>query len=90
MLSIPPTVRVFAAVEPVDLRKGFDGLACVVRQVIAADPLSGHLFVFFNRAGNRAKVPSGHGAASRSSSSASRRGASTSRARRGRARGSSR
>ncbi|HXH06998.1 MAG TPA: IS66 family insertion sequence element accessory protein TnpB [Vicinamibacterales bacterium] len=56
MLSLPPTVRVFAAAEPVDLRKGFDALARVVREVVRADPLSGHLFLFLNRRGNRAKV----------------------------------
>lgn len=56
MLMLPPTVRVYVAVEPVDLRKGFDGLACVVRQVIAADPLSGHLFVFFNRRADVTKI----------------------------------
>ena len=56
MLSLPTTVRIFAAVEPVDLRKGFDGLACLVRQVIVDDPLSGHLFVFVNRRSDRIKV----------------------------------
>ena len=53
---LPPTVRVMLATAPVDLRKGFDGLACLVRQALAADPLSGHLFVFFNRRGDRTKV----------------------------------
>lgn len=56
MLSLPPMVRVFAAAEPVDLRKGFDALARVVRDVVRADPLSGQLFLFVNRRGNRAKV----------------------------------
>lgn len=56
MLSLPATVRIYAAVEPVDLRKGFDGLSCLVRDVIAGDPLSGHLFVFFNRRANRTKI----------------------------------
>ena len=56
MLSLPPTIRVFVASRPVDLRKGFDALAVVVRQQIEADPLSGHLFVFFNREADRAKV----------------------------------
>lgn len=56
MLSLPTTVRIFAAVEPVDLRKGFDALACLVRQVIVDDPLSGHLFVFMNRRADRIKV----------------------------------
>ena len=56
MLMLPPTVRVYVAVEPVDLRKGFDGLACVVRHVIAEDPLSGHLFAFFNRRADISKI----------------------------------
>jgi transposase len=56
VLSLPTTVRIFAAVEPVDLRKGFDALACLVRQVIVDDPLSGHLFVFMNRRADRIKV----------------------------------
>lgn len=56
MLMLPATVRVYVAIEPVDLRKGFDGLACVVRQVIAEDPLSGQLFVFFNRRADSTKI----------------------------------
>lgn len=56
MLSLPPTVRVFFAVDPVDLRKGFNGLANITRSLLAEDPLSGHLFVFINRRGNRAKI----------------------------------
>ena len=53
---LPHTVRIYLAVEPVDLRKGFDGLACVVREVIAENPLSGHLFAFFNRRADAAKI----------------------------------
>lgn len=56
MLSLPTTVRIFAAAEPVDLRKGFNGLALLVRQVIADEPSSGHMFVFVNRRGDRIKV----------------------------------
>jgi transposase len=56
VLTLPSTIRVFVAATPVDLRKGFDGLALLVRQSLAADPLSGHLYVFFNRRRNRAKV----------------------------------
>lgn len=56
MIALPATVRVYAAPAPVDLRKGFDTLALVVRDVLALDPLSGHLFLFFNRRANRAKV----------------------------------
>jgi len=56
VLTLPATVRVFVATEPVDLRKGFDGLSLLVRGTLAADPLSGHLFVFFNRRADRTKV----------------------------------
>ena len=42
MLTLPSSVRIWACPTPVDLRKSFDGLAAVVRTVLAADPLSGH------------------------------------------------
>lgn len=56
MLSFPPAVRIWLGTAPVDLRKSFDGLAAQVRQVLADDPLSGHLFVFRNRRGDRVKL----------------------------------
>ena len=56
MMSLPCTVRVFVAVEAADLRKGFDGLAQLSREVIEQDPLSGHLFVFANRKRDRVKI----------------------------------
>lgn len=56
MLSLPPSVRVFVARDATDLRKGFDGLEGLAREVIRGDPMSGHLFVFFNRRGDRVKV----------------------------------
>lgn len=56
MLTLPAAVRIYLAAEPVDLRRGFDGLAAAVRAIIGADPLSGHLFVFINQRRNRAKI----------------------------------
>jgi len=56
MLSLPPAVRIFVSREPVDMRKGFDSLAQLVRSHLAGDPLSGHLFVFRSRRGDRLKV----------------------------------
>ena len=56
MLSLPPSVRIFIARDIVDLRKGFDGLSALVIEVIDEDPLSGHLFVFFNRRRDRVKI----------------------------------
>jgi transposase len=57
MLSFPPSpsVRIFVARHPVDMRKGFDGLSGYVIDTVEQDPLSGHLFVFFNRRRNRMK-----------------------------------
>ena len=56
MLNLPPSVRIFLAREPVDMRKGFDSLAQLVRGHLGGDPLSGHLFVFRSRRGDRLKV----------------------------------
>jgi len=56
MLSLPSSLRVFAARERVDFRKGFDGLCAIVREHFGDDPLSGHLYLFFNRRGNRIKI----------------------------------
>jgi transposase len=53
---LPPTVRVFVAAAPVDGRGGIDRLAALVREHFGDDPLSGHLFVFRNRRGDRAKI----------------------------------
>ena len=49
-------VRVWVATQPVDMRKGFDGLAEVVRTFLGHDPLSGSMFVFRNRSAQRVKV----------------------------------
>jgi transposase len=56
MLSWPPTVRIFLCREPTDMRKGFDSLAHLVDSSLALDPLSGHLYVFRSRRGDRIKI----------------------------------
>ncbi len=56
MLSLSPSVRIFLCLPAVDGRKSFDGLSALVRQALGADPLSGHWFVFHNRAGDRLKI----------------------------------
>jgi len=56
MLSLPPSVRVFLAVEPVDMRKSFDALALLVEHTLGHDPLSGHLFVFVGKRGHVVRI----------------------------------
>ena len=56
MLTVSRTTRVFLAIEPTDMRKGFDGLFALVENVIQEDPFSGHLFVFRNRRRDRLKL----------------------------------
>jgi len=48
--------RIWLVAGVTDMRKGFDGLATVVQTQISAEPLSGHLFVFRGRRGDRIKV----------------------------------
>jgi transposase len=56
MLNLPEPVRILLYTQPTDMRKGFDSLAALVQQELGADPLSGHLFVFRSRRGNRVKL----------------------------------
>jgi transposase len=56
MLQLSPHSRIFLATEPVDFRKGIDGLAAVCRQVLGANPLEGAVYVFRNRAGTALKL----------------------------------
>jgi len=49
VIQLTPQMRLLLAVEPVDFRKGIDGLVAVCRQKLTADPMAGALFVFSNR-----------------------------------------
>ena len=49
MIQLTPHMKILVAVEPVDFRKGIDGLAAVCRRVIMDDPFGGTLFVFRNK-----------------------------------------
>ena len=55
MLPAPAVSRILAHRTPVDMRKSFDGLIALVKNVLEEDPLSGTLFVFVNRRGNYVK-----------------------------------
>ncbi len=56
MIQITPQMRVLVATEPVDFRRGIDGLAQVCRAVLRSDPFSGTVFVFRNRRATSIKV----------------------------------
>jgi transposase len=56
MIQLGPATRVFLAAGPTDMRKGFDGMADLVRHRLAADPLNGHLYRFCNRRKTRLKI----------------------------------
>jgi len=55
VIQITPQMRILVAVEPVDFRKGIDGLAGIVR-ALDLDPFSGCLFVFRSRRGSSLRV----------------------------------
>jgi transposase len=56
VLNLSPAVPIWLCTRPADLRRGFDGLAALVRDWLGDDPLSGHVFVFRNRAADRVKL----------------------------------
>ncbi len=56
MLTLPSSVRVYLSVEPVDLRRGHDGLCALVRGLGPHDVYAGHLYVFFGRRRDRVKI----------------------------------
>jgi transposase len=55
VLSLAPTVRVFVAVEPLDMRGSFDAIAGAVRR-LGLDPVDGHLYLFLNKRRRLAKA----------------------------------
>ena len=56
MLSFSGSLKVFLALDPIDMRKGFEGLYAAVSEKLQADVKSGALFVFTNNKRTRLKV----------------------------------
>ena len=56
MRLLPVGVRVFVTTEPIDLRRGHDGLAALVRAEWGDELFAGHLFAFFGRRFDRCKI----------------------------------
>lgn len=56
MMTLPASVKIYVAAQPVDARKSFDGLSGLVQAEFGKDPLSGHVFVFINRRGHQIQI----------------------------------
>ena len=56
MIPLPTTTRIFLACGATDMRKGFDGLAVRVQQVLEQSPHSGALFAFRGKRGDLVKL----------------------------------
>ena len=56
MISLPGGTRIWLAAGMTDMRRGFDGLASIVQEKLAADPFAGHVFVFRGRRGDLVKL----------------------------------
>ena len=56
MILVPPGVRILLAAQPVDFRKGMDGLAALVQQALQANPFAGDVFIFRPRRADRVKI----------------------------------
>ena len=56
MMTLPPSVQLYVATEPVDARKSFSGLSLYVQSEMRQSPMSGHLFIFFNRRRDQVRV----------------------------------
>ncbi len=56
MLTLPKSIRIFLCTTRVDMRKSFDGLSILAREVLQQEPQSGHLFVFVGKRADRMKI----------------------------------
>ncbi len=56
MFGLGLAIKIYLAVEAIDMRKGFEGLYGVVRDQLGHDPVSGHLFLFTNKTRTRLKA----------------------------------
>jgi transposase len=52
----PGSIRVYVSKERVDLRKSYDGLGLLIQDSLEMDPLSGFVFVFFNKTSDKMKA----------------------------------
>ena len=56
MLKLREEIKTYVSLEPIDARKSIDSLSALVVEVFKANPQSGHLFLFFNKARDKVKI----------------------------------
>jgi transposase len=56
MIAPDAHLRVYVATRPIDFRKGHDGLAVAVQEMLGKDPFSGAVFVFRSKRADRIKI----------------------------------
>ena len=56
MITVAHGTQIYLATGATDMRRGFNGLQGQITSVLKQDPLSGHLFLFFNRRRDRLKI----------------------------------
>lgn len=56
MIAARSGLRVWVATQPVDFRRGVNGLAALVAQTLGADPYGGEIFVFRSKRADRIKL----------------------------------
>ena len=56
MITTPGNFKFYLATEPVDFRKGLDGLASIVLNEFDLDPFSGAVFIFRSKVADRLKL----------------------------------
>jgi transposase len=56
MLAFPGGIRIYVAVQPVDMRKQYDGLWAAAQEQLNEDPKNGAVFCFINKGRTRLKL----------------------------------
>ena len=55
-MMLPDNAKIFLVADPVDMRRSFDGLSAVIAERLGCHSMSGHLFLFRGRSGDRLKA----------------------------------
>ena len=56
MIDLPKNVKIYFAVQPVNMHRSFDGLAMIAQEVLKQNPLSSNIFIFRNKRADKIKM----------------------------------